>query len=1197
MIVISERIVSCALSQGKAVFVITLFLALAMVSGEVLSADRELIRGERPPIDLDNLPPDAYEKGIFRIKFDEAIDISKIQPGVSEKGFVSFGFAAVDALTHYYEVHDAGMTFESPALGEKFADRHVRWGLYHWFDLYVDENTDIIEAVKRFEQLNEIVVAEPHYKKELIGFVENTGEQRYDRREDTSRQDAVTDSLFFPDDPLFSDQWHYHNTGQTSGTPGSDISLPAAWAIETGNPDVIVAVIDGGIAINHPDLADNMWEGIGYNFVYDTPNISPHNHGSHVAGTIAAVNNNDTGVSGIAGGWGSQPGVKLMSAQVFVDDGFFGQSGGFELAPVYAADNGAAISQNSWGYTTAGYYEQAVLDAIDYFNANGGGDVMNGGITIFAAGNDGNDAPKYPAYYSGAMAVASTNHNDQLSWYSNYGVHVDISAPGGETNTETEQGVLSTRNVGYGYAQGTSMACPHVSGVVALMVSMAPGVLDADDFVDLLLSSTDPVDDLNPDYGGLMGTGRVNAFAALIATGMYASDPEAPAPPTDFLAAADDGGAFEAHLSWINPVMAAGGDSLSALDAINIYRGDLLIHTIDDPVMGQVSQFTDSGPDGNGFYNYTVRGVNYAGEGQPATAQTFVGHDVPAAPPAAFVEAAGKNAVISWKNPEEGFNDGFLDGENLSYDVRRYPCDVIVASQLNDTIFFDATIPEFASYYYTITAFNALGQGGASTTNESMLGVSNLLYYEPFNYDPGSLPPGWHIDGDGQANWGVSDAQTAGGQAPEMRLNSDPIFSGTSHLVSEVVPVPGDQQLKYTFRSYLNNSGMMNGAGEISASYSIDLGSSWTELMNFEDAEDYGPLLEEFLIDIPQDTDSIMFAFEWTGITWHFSHWSLDNLMLYPFGEFFEVMITLLDDDESVIPDAIVIVGDVDATEILPGGYFFDEVEVGEHTVTIQKPGYLTYQDTLHVTDDDVFETIVLIPETYMLTFDIQDNEGAPITEAVVTLNDMENSAGDYVFPDLHAGTYDYTVSREGFQMVEGTVTVDEDISLAVVMELITYQVTFSVEDQQGQSIDNAVVTLGGMENDPGDYVFEDIVPGTYFYHVEKENYHNASGELLVQDHDITETVTLEEDDVPAKVFDANDLTVFPNPSSERVTITSAITIEQIRIIDLFGRRVEALQVEGFDVEIDVSHLPGGIYLINIITEEETFTRRLQVLE
>ena len=174
---------------------------------------------------------------------------------------------------------------------------------------------------------------------------------------------------------------------------------------------------------------------------------SPEDHGTHVAGTVAAVTNNSTGVAGIAGGSGSGNGVRLMSCQVFSGTG----SGGFDQASIYAADNGAAISQNSWGYTSVNVYEQAVLNAIDYFNANGGGNVMTGGITIYAAGNDNATGNWYPGCYSGSFSVAATNNKDVRSYYSNYGSWINISAPGGEqTYNNDPKGVYSTKtNNGY----------------------------------------------------------------------------------------------------------------------------------------------------------------------------------------------------------------------------------------------------------------------------------------------------------------------------------------------------------------------------------------------------------------------------------------------------------------------------------------------------------------------------------------------------------------------------------------------------------------------------------------------------------------------------------------------------------------------------------------------------------------------------
>lgn len=490
------------------------FTAFLFTTQPSWSQHRPVQFGERPPIDLGLVSPEAFEPGQFRIRLTEAagaqLDKSPIQ---QQQGVVVFGMDALDALSRDMAIHEVQPTFAHPVLKNQHSDRHRLWGLHLWYDVYTDEKQDIIALVQMFQALDEVAVAEPVYRKQMV-----SGEI-FEWDEDAFIVPAEAEG-WLPNDPQFGSQWHYVNTGQTNGTPGADISLQQAWAVEKGNPAVIVAIVDDGIQFNHPDLAANMWEGIGFNFVDNSASIVPGNHGTHVAGTVAAVSDNGVGVAGVAGGSGSGDGVRLMSAQVFRGNA----SGGFAVAPVWAADNGAAISQNSWGYTAPGVFEQAVLDAIDYFNVNGGGDVMEGGITIFAAGNSGDSGNYYPGFYAGAMSVASTNHNDQRSYYSTYGTWVDLSAPGGETINVNSQGVLSTvTGSGYAFYQGTSMACPHVSGTAALVLSYAPGVLTNQELWDILVNTTDYHYDVNPGYMGQLGSGRLNAFAALNEVDNYLS--------------------------------------------------------------------------------------------------------------------------------------------------------------------------------------------------------------------------------------------------------------------------------------------------------------------------------------------------------------------------------------------------------------------------------------------------------------------------------------------------------------------------------------------------------------------------------------------------------------------------------------------------------------------------------------------------
>ncbi len=354
-----------------------------------------------------------------------------------------------------------------PYAGE-YEERTRAAGLHRWYRLTFDTSIPQTKANKDLSTFPGIEIVEP---------VRN-----------------IKSTAFF-NDPKLPQQWHYYNSGTLTSnhSKGADVNVTPVWKdYTTGDRDVIVAIVDGGIDYSHEDLKDNYIGG--YNFVTNTTRIEAHDHGTHVAGTVAAVNNNGIGVSGLAGGDAENgiKGVGLLSCQIFQHNPADPQKdlGGDGAAAIkWGADNGAVISQNSWGYTYDTAEEQAAATipahlkaAIDYFIANAGMDKtsktqvgpMKGGVVIFAAGNDSREHDPI-GKYEPVICVGSIAPDFTRAYYSNYGDWVDIAAPGG--SSQYSQGdVLSTLPGNkYGYMQGTSMACPHVSGVAALIVSHFKG--------------------------------------------------------------------------------------------------------------------------------------------------------------------------------------------------------------------------------------------------------------------------------------------------------------------------------------------------------------------------------------------------------------------------------------------------------------------------------------------------------------------------------------------------------------------------------------------------------------------------------------------------------------------------------------------------------------------------------------------------
>lgn len=524
------------------------------------------------------------EAGELLVKFSKE-SIAAVEAGVTRSESTRTGIQPFDAALK--EISAVSVERVIPVVEQHEADARAS-GLHRWYRVRFNDQVSLDEAARKLAAVEDVEVVQ--YDGYVARNFTEMSAVPYNNVWSSDRDQINTRSGETPkfNDPMLNKQWHYKNTGdETLVSPikeGCDINVEPAWEFCTGDPSIIVAVMDEGVMYKHEDLAANMWvnqaelngqKGVdddgngyvddiyGYNFAKDQGEITwtdPQDvgHGTHVAGTIAAVNNNGIGVCGIAGGSGNNDGVKIMSVQMFA--GRYQTTISRNVDAIYYATNmGASILQCSWGLKSGvissdeQYLDERSIEAnaFDHFiKTKRPGSPLNGGIVIFSAGNETGPCG-YPAAYPSVVCVTSLSTDFTPSVFTNYGLPADITAPGGDNNYHKNGNqagkVLSTVppiDGLYGYKAGTSMSCPHVSGVAALALSYAKKLgktFEPDEFRSMLLASVNDIDSYltgiktyipytdtdtgigfdgsmeMADYRGKMGSGIIDAYKMLMA--------------------------------------------------------------------------------------------------------------------------------------------------------------------------------------------------------------------------------------------------------------------------------------------------------------------------------------------------------------------------------------------------------------------------------------------------------------------------------------------------------------------------------------------------------------------------------------------------------------------------------------------------------------------------------------------------------
>lgn len=1124
-------------------------------------------------VDFSKLSEGTYKEDVIIIKFsrdfEETLKATDFE--LSQKGYIKTGIEAIDKLNKKHQVVEyfsqIDFIYETSEASHQYKDRHKKWGLHLWYEVKLNGKSDIRNVIEDFSSLKKVRIAEPSIIIKPIKPVES-----YNRTFNIEKPDY--NSKWTPNDPWYDAQWALKNTGQQipppdngypggpSGVAGWDINIEDAWDIETGNQNVIVAVIDGGVDHQNADISANMWSNIGP----DGNNTDASEHGTHVAGIISAVSNNNAGIAGIAGGSGSNDGVRIMSIDVF--EGSYANR--FPAAMLYAADNNAAVANMSVGTNNIPDLGSNFQTNLAYFHTNGGGAASSGGVSIAAAGNNNNTSPIYPAYLNDVVAVASHDNRGIKHETSTYGNWVDITAPGVDILS-----LLPGNQAGFN--TGTSMASPHVAGAAALIISNNYGNISRTDVIDAIISNarTDLYDQ-NPSYTGQLGAGALDIFAAL--------DGDIETYLVTFTVVEDT--------PQENPIQNANISVNSHQETTNS-SGQAIMELRDGNYEANINAA-----------GYQPESASFSVQGHNKSITIRMSESVEE-PYNLSVTTAGVNAGealfewntgdrtewINWDNGEVSGNIGIhqswwtsairFETQDLSnyhgWEIEKVRVFVNDLPTGNAIVKIwqganGSNLTEVASQAFSPSqnSWNEIELNNTHTINsaeELFIGVEwndpgEDYHIAGIDDSPtvenkgnlimlGTVPGTWqHLSNfDISGNWNHQALITSSGKESKLTKNNEKSFAGYNVFLdgSQVANEIQDNSYLFTMLAEGNYT-----AGVQSV---FNNGSSSIQEIDFE----------------------------------------ITN------GVSFSVTFNVIDNSSSPINDAVI---NIDGTSYSQGQYVFNDVVPGSYNYSVSKSGYITEFGTFEVSDDDKTITVVLEEgedPTYDINFQVYNEEdSSPVFNAVVTLDGTANPQGDYIFNDCHPGIYNYSISASGYESKSGTVSVtNSNVTEAVYLtpETQQYRLTLRSSPSQGGTVrgggefeEGASVTIRATANDG--YSFSNWRDNNSTISTSRIYTYTMPGRNV--------TITANFDAI-SNICDLNSkekILVYPNPVNNTAFIESNDIIKKVELFNINGKKIfseEYLGVKKYD--FCVNSFENGLYFIRISTKNNIVTEKINIVK